>query len=135
MFIDPLHFVLAAGPLALYLLLLGGINLSTRPLVTTGGRDLMCLAIALAGCAVAGPLELFFPESFAGTPWLTWLMLLSLSGMIAVLTEVSAQDELEDQHIQAVRDVLSAALLAVEEPIYQSAVLPPSRSTERKRVE
>jgi hypothetical protein len=30
-------------------------------------------------------MELFFPESFAGTPWLTWLMLLSLYGMLAVM--------------------------------------------------
>ncbi len=84
-FLDPLHFVLAAGPLALYLLLLGGINLAARPLVTTGARDFLSLAIGVAGCAIAGPMELFFPESFAGTPWLAWLMLLSLYGMLALM--------------------------------------------------
>lgn len=40
------------------------------------------------------------------------------------------QDQLEDQHIQAVRDVLSIAVLALEEPIYQSMV-PPTRAPHR----
>lgn len=55
--------------------------------------------------------------------------------VIALSRAAMTQDQLEDQHIQAVRDVLSAALLAIEEPIYQSMVQPPSRSIERKRVD
>lgn len=74
---DSLHFVIAVGPLAMYLLLMGGINLSNRPLLTTGGRDLAALAIGMVGLVIAGPLELFFPESFAvAFGYVTWILLL-----------------------------------------------------------
>jgi 2-keto-4-pentenoate hydratase len=35
---DPLHLIIALGPLAMYLLLMGLFNLTRRPLVTTGTR-------------------------------------------------------------------------------------------------
>lgn len=62
---EPLHLCIALGPVAIYFLLLGGINLSRRPLVTTGTRDAAALGIAIGGFVVAGPMELFLPETAA----------------------------------------------------------------------
>ena len=59
--VDALHLSIALGPLAVYLLLLGFVNLSTRPFVTTGARDVGALGLAIAGLIVAGPMELFLP--------------------------------------------------------------------------
>lgn len=65
MYVDPLHFTIALGPLAVYLLLLGTLNLSRRPFLTTGARDISALGLAISGFVVAGPMELFLPESAA----------------------------------------------------------------------
>lgn len=62
---DPLHLCIALGPVAIYFLLLGSINLSRRPFVTSGSRDSAALGIAIGGFIVAGPMELFLPESAA----------------------------------------------------------------------
>jgi hypothetical protein len=62
---DPLHLCIALGPLAIYFLLLGSINLSRRPFVTSGARDAAALGIAIGGFVVAGPMELFLPEAAA----------------------------------------------------------------------
>ncbi|MCC6125534.1 MAG: hypothetical protein IT426_11270 [Pirellulales bacterium] len=79
---DPLRLCLALGPLAVYLLLLGAINLARRPFLVSGGRDLAALALALAGLAVVGPFELFLPEEsivvFGGYVWLMVLALYAL---------------------------------------------------------
>lgn len=80
---DPLHACIALGPLAMYFVVLGAINLSARPLVTTGARDLLAMGLAVAGLAVAGPMELFFPEKAAGvfgtlTVWSLMLVFYSL---------------------------------------------------------
>ncbi len=64
---DPLHLCIALGPLAAYLLLLGTLNLSRRPFITTGLRDSAALGIAIGGFVVAGPMELFLPERAAVT--------------------------------------------------------------------
>lgn len=62
---DPLHLCIALGPLAIYFLLLGTINLSRRPFVTSGARDAASLGIAIGGFVIAGPIELFLPEAAA----------------------------------------------------------------------
>jgi hypothetical protein len=62
---DPLHLCIALGPVAIYFLLLGAINLSRRPFVTSGTRDAAALGIAIGGFVVAGPMELFLPEAAA----------------------------------------------------------------------
>ena len=62
---DPLHAAIALFPLAMYLLVVGGLNLSSRPFLTTGARDAIALGIAISGCAIAGPMELFLPEAAA----------------------------------------------------------------------
>ena len=83
---DPLHLSIALGPLAVYLVLLGMINLSSRPQLTTGARDTAALAVAVCGLVVVGPMELFLPERaaihFGGA---VWLMLLGLYGLLVCL--------------------------------------------------
>ena len=72
---DPLHLSIALSPLAVYFVLLGIINLSARPQLTTGARDTAALAVGLSGLVVVGPMELFLPEraaaQFGGAfkPW------------------------------------------------------------------
>jgi hypothetical protein len=76
---DPLRLCLALGPLAVYLLLLGAINLTRRPMLVSGGRDLAALALALVGLAVVGPAELFLPEdSIVHFGAFVWVMVLAL---------------------------------------------------------
>jgi len=60
---DPLHLCIALAPLAVYLLLLGVINLSRRPLVTNGARDAAALGIGISGFVLVGPMELFVPDA------------------------------------------------------------------------
>lgn len=59
---DPFRLCLALGPVAVYMLLLGAINLSRRPFLAGGGRDAAALGLAVAGLMMVGPLELFFPD-------------------------------------------------------------------------
>jgi hypothetical protein len=76
---DPLRLCLALGPLAVYFLLLGAVNLTRRPFLVSGGRDLAALALALTGLAVVGPLELFLPEvSIVYFGAFVWPMVLAL---------------------------------------------------------
>jgi hypothetical protein len=87
--LDPLHTCIALGPVATYLLVLGSINLSSRPLLTTGARDAAALAIATAGLVVAGPLELFLSERAAvfwgGWVWLIMLAAYALAALLFIL--------------------------------------------------
>lgn len=89
MYVDPLHLSIALGPLAVYLLLLGLLNLSTRPFLTTGARDAAALGLAVSGFVVAGPMELFLPEAaavrFGGYVWLLLLAFYGLCLMLLVL--------------------------------------------------
>jgi hypothetical protein len=83
---DSLRFALALGPLAVYLVLIGLVQLGRRPLLTTGSRDLAVLGLALAGFAVIGPLELFMPESAATVfGWMVWGPLLTLYALGVLL--------------------------------------------------
>jgi hypothetical protein len=75
---DPFSASLALGPLAIYLLLLGAINLSSRPLVVNGTRETIAIALAVSGLVIVGPMQLFMPQEAAaqfGT--LVWALLIS----------------------------------------------------------
>lgn len=86
---DPLHLSIALGPLAAYFLLLGMLNLSRRPFLTTGARDAAALGLAIMGLAVAGPMELFLPvaaaERFGGLVWVLLLAFYALCLTLVVL--------------------------------------------------
>jgi len=87
--IDPLHLAIALGPVAAYLFVLGIINLSSRPLLTTGARDAAALAIAMGGMVVAGPMELFLVEEAAvlydGWVWVIMLAAYALTVVLVIL--------------------------------------------------
>jgi hypothetical protein len=80
---EPFQRCLALGPIAIYLVLLGVINLARRPLVVSGGRDAAALGLAVSGLVFVGPIALLFPENVAahfgpaGTKYL-WLMFVGL---------------------------------------------------------
>jgi hypothetical protein len=84
---DPLHLGIALGPLATYFLVLGAINLSSRPVLTTGGRDAAALALALVGLVVAGPMELFLVEEAAVLygGWIWAIMLVAYFLFVALI--------------------------------------------------
>ena len=83
---DPFRVCLALGPVAMYMLLLGAINLSRRPLLVSGLRDTAALAVAISGLIVIGPMELLFPVEAAIVygPYI-WLLLLALYVMCVML--------------------------------------------------
>lgn len=82
------HIAIAAIPIAIYLIMVGGLRLRTRPLVTTGWRDTLALGIAAGGLVAIGPMQLFFPTQAAirwqGWVWLA-LLVLYLLGLIMIL--------------------------------------------------
>ena len=83
---DPLHFCIAVAPLAVYFALLGTINMSGRPFITTGSRDAAALGIGLSGLMVAGPMELFFPNNAAQWAGLfVWPLMLAFYGLCVSL--------------------------------------------------
>jgi len=85
--IDALRAGIALGPLAVYFLLLAFVNLSSRPFLTTGARDVAALGTAVAGLIAIGPMELFLPPAasnrFGGY---VWLLLLSFYALCLTLT-------------------------------------------------
>lgn len=105
---DPLHFCIAIAPIAVYLLMLGLINLRSRPFLTTGARDAAALGIGIAGLVIAGPMELFFPEGAAanefgplgGGAWV-WLLLLAFYGLCVSLAVLMMRSRLVIYNISA----------------------------------
>jgi hypothetical protein len=69
--------------------LLGIINVSRRPHVTTGARDSAALGVAIVGFMAAGPMELFLPEAaairFGGYVWALLLAFYALCLTLYVL--------------------------------------------------
>jgi hypothetical protein len=109
---DPLHACIAFGPLAMYLLVLGVINLSARPLVTTGARDLMAVGLAIAGFAVAGPMELFLPEATAAALGVfVWVLMLVFYGLVVLCVALMLRPRL------VIYNVTSEQLLPVLEEV------------------
>jgi len=83
---DSLHFCIAVVPFAVYLLMMGLLNLRRHPFVTTGARDAATLGIGVVGFVIAGPMELFFPEGAASQfgAWV-WVSLIVFYGLCVSL--------------------------------------------------
>ncbi len=83
---NPVHLAVAFGPLALYLLYLGVINLMRRPVVVTGAWNTAALGLAISGFVVVGPMGLFLPDAalIVFGAWV-WLLLLAFYGLTVVL--------------------------------------------------
>ena len=115
---DPLHFSIAVGPLAVYLLLIGMLNLSPRPFLTTGARDTAALGVAISGFVVAGPMELFLPEAavarFGG---FVWLLLLALYGLCLTLLVLLMRPRLVIYNIttEQLRPIMAGVVAEVDQ--------------------
>ena len=86
LFSDPFRLCLALGPVAVYVLLLGALNLSRRPLLVSGTRDAAALALAVSGFVIIGPIELFFPQAAAATfGTFVWVLLLTFYALCVLM--------------------------------------------------
>lgn len=87
---DPFPILLALVPLIAYLLVISGVRLSGRALVTTGGRDIAALALAVSGLLAVGPAELFFPSAaatvFGPAVWIALAVFYGLSVTLLALS-------------------------------------------------
>ena len=95
---DPFRLCVALGPLGIFLLLMGVLNLGRRPFLTTGARDTAALGIALSGLILMGPVELLMPRvlllRFGSFAWLYWLLLASMYCSTLTLLVLSARPRL-----------------------------------------
>lgn len=83
---DPFSLCLAFGPLAIYLLLVGAINLSGRPFLVSGSRDMAAMGLAVSGLVMVGPVQLFYPLAASmHYGLLIWVFLVGLYVMVLVL--------------------------------------------------
>lgn len=116
-FVDPLHFVIGVGPLAVYLLLIGILNYSRRPFLTTGSRDATALGVAISGLIIAGPMELFMPPAAADrfSGWV-WILLLMFYGLCVSLCILLMRPRLVIYNISAdqLRPILMAAVHEID---------------------
>lgn len=86
---DSFRLCVALGPLAIYLLLLAVINLSRRPFLVSGARDLAALGVGVSGLMLIGPIELLLPDDaishYQRYVWLLLITMYSLCLSLAVL--------------------------------------------------
>jgi hypothetical protein len=86
---DAIHLSLALGPVCVYLFLIGSLNLSRFPFVTSGTRDLLALALAISGFVAVGPIKLFMPEAsaayFEGWIWGPVIVLYILMALLIAM--------------------------------------------------
>jgi hypothetical protein len=110
---EPFQLILALGPVAIYLLLLGAINFSRRPLLVSGGRDAAVLALAITGMLIAGPFGLFLPQAsiLRYGPY-AWVMALTFYGLCVCMGILMLRPRLVIYNISAdkLRPVLAEAV-------------------------
>ncbi len=86
---DPFAACVAFGPLAIYLVSVGLMNLARRPVVVGGARETLALGVALGGLVVVGPLQLFMPleaaAQFGAYVWLLMGGFYALSLILAII--------------------------------------------------
>jgi hypothetical protein len=113
-----------------YLLLLGLVNLTARPLLTTGGRDTAALAIAVSGFVVVGPMELFLPENAAKQMGVyVWVLLLAMYvlGVVLVVLMLRPRLVIHNMTVESFRPVLAEAVSQLDSEarwVGDSLVLP-----------
>src|SRR5438105_6368858 len=114
---DPLHLCIALGPLATYLLVLGVINLSRRPVLTTGARDAAALATAVSGLVVAGPMELFLVEEAAAAygGWIWGLMVAAYAlAVVLIILMLRPRLVIYNATLDQLRPVLAEAVARLD---------------------
>jgi hypothetical protein len=111
--IDAFSWCLALGPIAIYLLLIGAINVSRRPFLVSGSRDMAALGLAIAGLVMVGPLQLFYPVAaamrYGGFIW-AFLIGLYLMVLVLVLLLVRPRLVLYNVTVEELRPVLSSVV-------------------------
>jgi hypothetical protein len=100
-------------PLAIYLIVLGAINLRRRVFVTSGIRDLGALGLALSGLVLIGPVRLFFPAELISGP-LQWGLVTAMYFSTLVLLLLFARPRV------VVYNVLAAQLHPVLTEVLQA---------------
>lgn len=114
---DPLHICIALGPLAIYFLIVGLINLRARPFITSGAQDAAALGVGVMGLVIAGPMELFFPETaavqFGFWVWALLIALYLLTLMLLVLVQ-RPRLVIYNIGIDQLRPVLAEAVQALD---------------------
>ncbi|MEX2026239.1 MAG: hypothetical protein WEH44_03045, partial [Pirellulaceae bacterium] len=109
---------IAFGPLVVYLLILGTINLGRRPLVTNGARDTAALGIAISGFVAAGPMELFLPETTAALlgGWI-WALLMTFYLLCLLLVVLMMRPRLViyNATVEQIRPVLADVVARLDE--------------------
>ncbi|MEK6239442.1 MAG: hypothetical protein N2C14_32390 [Planctomycetales bacterium] len=82
----------AVIPLALYALILGVINLRSRPFLATGSQDAVALGGAAGGFILIGPMELLLPQTaYHNYEGFVFVMLASLYGLCLTLYVLTAR--------------------------------------------
>lgn len=114
---DPFRFCLALLPLGVYLLVLGGLQLSRRPLLVTGARDLAALGIGLSGLMIIGPIELFLPRDAIVTFGVfVWPLVISFYLLTVTLAVLTARPRLTAYNVSVdeLRPLLGEVALALD---------------------
>lgn len=117
---DPVRLALALGPLAVYLLLVGAINLSRRPFVTTGARDTAALGVAVSGLMIIGPIELFMPRAaVVNFGAFIWVLLLAFYLLCLTLVVLLMRPRLVVYNVslEEFRPVLAEAVTALDHDV------------------
>ena len=115
--IDPFRMTLAFGPVAMYLLMLGMINLSRRPLMVSGGRDAAALALAIMGMLIVGPFDLFLPQaSVLHYGPKAWVMVLTFYGLCVAMGILMMRPRLVIYNISAdkLRPILAEVVAGLD---------------------
>jgi hypothetical protein len=118
---EPFQLCIALGPLALYLLYLGLINLRRRPLLVAGWRELIAIGLAVSGFVFVGPMRLFMPEHAAVKfgP-IIWMLLIAFYALCFTLAILMSRPRLVAYNLRA--DRLHPVLLEIARRIDPSAV-------------
>lgn len=84
------EWFLALTPVAVYLMLMGSLNLARHPVVLTGMQDRVLLGLASIGLIIVGPVDLFLPlpvyVAYGPAIWLIAIVLLILTIGLIILT-------------------------------------------------
>jgi hypothetical protein len=107
----------AIGPVAVYLLLLGGINLARRPCVVSGARDTAALCLAAVGLVMVGPGELFYPVAASiRLGAFVWVLLCSmyLLGVVLLLLVVRPRLVIYNISTDELRPVLAEVVSKID---------------------
>ena len=127
---DLFSLTTAAVPLAVYMLIIGALNLRRRPYVQSGFADTILVGLAVSGMALVGPMDLFVPETAAYRfGWLLRLLLLALYMLVLLLVALSRRPRMVVYNVRFndVRTAMAEVVRAFDDSSHwagRSAYLP-----------